>query len=239
MVEEQTLAEWGECWLREWIDEAGDDVQERETREWLAGHKRSATLDTVVRDWWHQGRDLDAHSERVQTNNDLLLYVHEWHALPIWRRFVVLRSEATPIPEVMLAKFEQWGRRLMALSRRNETGEIPPESELAKFARIRGPLAADEDAAILQALELKGTSERRVSFKKLRETELRRAIASEIAHLRRAKWPWTRIAARLDIKVQAAKDCYYEFVPSGRSKKQADSRQDIDAAMRKMVNAGK
>lgn len=240
MDETQSLAEWGEYWLRAWIDEAGSDTQLREEREWLASHKRAVTLDKVVRDWWHHGRrDLEQHFIKQRANNDLLLYVHEQHALPIWRAFLFLRAEAEPIPEAILVKFEQWGQRLVALSLRNASGKLPADSELARFDRLLGPLSSDDDTATLQALELTGTRKRHVSFKRLRDTELRRETATKIDRLRRGKVPWARIAKRLGVTEQAAKDCYYEFVPSTRSRKSVDASNGLAAAVQNMTRLSK
>jgi hypothetical protein len=233
MQDDEALTEWGERWLREWIDEASDP-QDRESREWRAGHMRAVTLDQVVRDWWHQTRGLDYATTVTEVNNELRLYVHERHALPLWRAFLYLRSEAEPIPEVLLAKFEQWGRRLLELYRRDVRRAYDPGSELERFSTQVGPISDDADTAALQLLELSGTRNRHVSFKRLRDTESRRRVASEIARLHEAGWPWKRIAARVKLNEQAAKDRYYEFVPSKRHRTAPDTAA-LAAAVRRMA----
>jgi hypothetical protein len=240
MDESESVADWGEQWLREWIDEAGSDKQERDNREWLAKGWQSLTLDRAVAgDWWHQHRGFDRSATVSRTNSELLLYVHERHALPVWRAFLQLRSEAEPIPEVILAKLEQWGRRLLELAHRSESGKLPPDGELARFETHVGPLAADDDTATLQALELTGTRRGHVSFKRLRGTETRRRVATEIDHLRRAGWQWKRIAERLGITVIAAKERYYEFVPPKPRRKELGSLRGLEDAVRDMVRVGK
>jgi hypothetical protein len=235
MQDEEPLAAWGERWLHEWIDEASDP-QDRETREWRANHMRAVNLDQVVRDWWHQTRGLDRAMTVNEVNNELRLYVHERHALPVWRSFLYLRSEGEPIPEVLLAKFEQWGRRLVELYRRDVRSKNAPDSELERFVSQVGLLSEDDDKAALQLLELSGTRNRHVSFKRLRDTESRRRAASEIARLHEAGWPWKRIAARVGLNEQAAKDRYYEFVPAKRLRKASPDTTTLDAAVRRMAS---
>jgi hypothetical protein len=168
-------------------------------------------------------------------NNDLRLYVHERHALPVWRSFLHLRSEGEPIPEVLLAKFEQWGRRLLELYALGGRRAYEPRSELARFVNQLGPLSTDDDKAILQLLELSGTRRRHVSFTRLRETEARRRVASEIARLREAGWTWKRVAVRAGLSVQAAKERYYEFVPSRRPRKALPDTTNLTDAVRRMA----
>jgi BrnA antitoxin of type II toxin-antitoxin system len=235
MQDEEPLAAWGQRWLSEWVDEA-TDPQDRETREWRAGHMRAVTLDQIVREWWHQMDGLDHAMTVNEVNNEWRLYVHERHALPVWRSFLHLRAEGEPIPEVLLAKFEQWGRRLLDLYRRDLRRSDKPDSELGRFIRQVGPLSKDDDKAALQLLELSGTRNRHVSFKRLRDTESRRRVASDIARLHDAGWPWKRIAARVGLNEQAAKDRYYEFVPAKRHRKAAADTTALATAIKRMAS---
>ena len=237
MTVEAPLFDWAERWLEEWLNEAGSNSQLREEREWLANGWRALTLDAIVREHWHLGRDLVKRGLGAHVNDELRLYAGVRHALPLWRAFLYLRSKGEPIPEVMLAKFEQWGRRLVALDRRNATGKVSTGSALASFSRGAGQLSEDDDKAALQLLELSGTRGRHVSFKRLRELEARRHVASEIAILRSLGLPWKAVAERVKVKEQAAKDLLQEFAPKRTKPGPSSSGRTIDVVMQDWVKA--
>lgn len=229
MEDVETVAEWGERWLRGWCDEPGLKQDERERRAWLAEGWRTWTLETVMsRDGWFEPLRtmLEANDHARIFNRDATLYHGTQHALPIWRLFHYYRHEGLPIPEPVLSKFDEWAGRLLRLQHDAAAG------------RLR---EGEEGLAILRALQLVGERRAPMSLRRLASIEKRRRKASEIADLRRMYGtPWRLIAERFELSEQAAKDLLYEFQPGPRRSARkrgatADHAADLAAAHRRMV----
>lgn len=225
MAKAETVAEWGERWLAEWCNEADLTDDERKTRAWLAEGWRSWTLETAMsQGWFHplasRMRQMEVDQE---IGDELAVYKGTLHALPVWRLFYYFRSEALPVPEFVLAMFEEWAGRLMRL----------------QHDAAAGKLRGDEGDAILRALQLAGDRKAHLGLKRLALLEGRRRKASDIWRLRKFYgMPWKKLAERFGVTEQAAKDLVYEFEPGSRRRAQrrkSPSMSDLAAAHRLMV----
>ncbi|MBN8508535.1 MAG: hypothetical protein J0L57_07985 [Burkholderiales bacterium] len=225
MEDAESVADWGERWLRDWCNEPGLRDDERKTRAWLAEGWRSWTLETVLspEGWFHPVIPLLKRTEvdrRVSAELDV--YRATLHALPVWRLFLYFRHEAQPVPEFVLAMFEKWGRQLLHL----------------QHDAVAGKLSGDEEGpAILRALQLAGDRKSHASLRRLAGLEARRRRAFEIWTLRKMyRTPLKVIAQRLGLTESAAKKLLYEFEPGPRRRRGAVSAgADLAAAHRRMV----
>ena len=225
----EPVAEWGERWLRDWIDEADliddENHSERRTREWLAAGWRSWSLETVMsRAGWFEptAAALVEACMRREVESEVDLYRGTLHALPVWRLFRSYRSEGRPVPEFVLAKFDQWAERLARLHGAAERGELA---------------GTDEGAAILRALQFVGDHKSHLSLSWLAALERRRRRATEIARVRR-RLSWRDVARRFHMTEQAAKELLYEFAPGprrGNRRQRAAADVDLTEAFRRMV----
>ena len=133
---------------------------------------------------------------------------------------MAFRSKGLPVPENILAKFDQWAGRLQAL----------------QHQAISNTLPRDEGELILQALELAGDRKNYRSLKRLADLQRRRRIATDIARLHERGVTWRQIASRMGLSIQAAKDVFYEFAPGTmRKNKGAAVGEGLAEAHRRMI----
>jgi hypothetical protein len=172
---------WGEEWLRAWIAEAPDDA-ERVRREWQAEGWRAWSLETWA--YWanEERRTLGGRSQSEfnvvrRAAEHLALYKRDRNGLLVWRAYREFRSEGLPVPEVILAKLDQWAAQL-------ESASGAPQ--VANAIEMSGSRGGPQAAARLFDLERQRRVVKEVAFRlKLKRpgqkmTEIYEAAAREL-----------------------------------------------------------
>lgn len=142
------VAEWGERWLSAWIDEA-TTPDERETRQWLAAGWHAWSLETWLQVMKlersaYNGKEHSEYTAEFQAMQHVRLYWREQVGLLVWRAYREYRARGEPVPEFILAKFDQWAARL-----EDASGEAAVSAAIEMSGARRGP----QGAALLSKVE--------------------------------------------------------------------------------------
>lgn len=145
----QEVADWGERWLAEWVRQAGSS-DERETRKWLATHWRDWSLEKWA--YWtnhdrltHGGKSFDEFQAAHAAHNQLATYLWDRNGLFVWRAYREYRLRGQPIPEIILAKLDQFADRLEAARTQREVASALEIDVMAQGYKRRS-LQAQADA---------------------------------------------------------------------------------------------
>jgi len=209
----ETVAQWGERWLTEWVADA--PAQDRESRQWIAdGWRRGVTLNDVI-GWWRDDARFDEHNAARRAADATLLYEATRNGMAMWRLYRAARSEAQAIPEAVLAALDRWALRL----------------ESARGAQ-----------AIARALDLAAPRGGAGGVAALRKAERSRSIAADVHMLLKLgvkpAAAYRRVASERRMSAGAVKRLWLAWLPS--VKPAGPGRPgDLEAAVRRMQQVHK
>jgi hypothetical protein len=110
------VADWGEQWVRSWVEDPSVPVDERERR---AGIWRTLTLEEVMHSWHRSderqiygGQTAEEFDVNHAAGNHAALYRRERNGLLVWQAYMEYRDAGMPVPEAILEKFDEWARAL-------------------------------------------------------------------------------------------------------------------------------
>ena len=173
-------------------------------------------LDTVMQ-WWQDGKEPEAFQAEYAAGNHLLLYLRERNGLLVWRAYAEYRAAGVAVPENILAKLDQWASWLESAS---GAAEVARAIEMAPKS---GPFGA----------------------KHLLAVERRRAIASDVEHLRthpnyRASLAkiYARIAHERRTTAGNVKRIHAEWMHPARKRSKAAAVSSLGDAMAAMTRSG-
>jgi hypothetical protein len=145
-----------------------------------------------------------------QVNEEIQLYANTGDARFLWRAFLLMRKAGDTIPEDFMAKFEQWGRKVVA---------------------------ADGLREIAAALELSGGNKRHIGPKHGASYRTRWKLAGEVAHVQRLysitlKAAKEAVARNSGLSYATVHREYHKVVPSKRRSGSASGVMAVDSALR-------
>lgn len=148
--------------------------------------------------------------EHVQeVNNEIRLYKNTGDARFLWRAFLLMRKAGDSIPESLMLKFEEWGRKL---------------------------IAEDNPRKIASALELAGGQKRHIGLKQGATYRARWMLAGEVANVK-SFYNITLteaidvVARNNKVSVAMVKKIYHQVVSSKKPAKAPSSSPDLYAVL--------
>jgi hypothetical protein len=144
----ESVSEWGERWLQEWVAEPGLSADDKHARLWLADEWRAWSLETwafwAAHDLRTFGGTVEEWNARRRAWSHLSLFPRERNGLLVWRAFAEHRAAGLPVPEAILRKFDEYAARLEGAS---------GAQQVARAIDMTGPGGGPQGAAHLAKIE--------------------------------------------------------------------------------------
>lgn len=145
-----------------------------------------------------------------EVNEEIQLYRNTGDARFLWRAFLLMRRAGDPIPEDLMLKFEEWGRKL---------------------------IAADSPRKIASALELAGGPKRHIGPKHGAAYRMRFRLAAEVANVQKLyritlTEAIAAVAHNNGVTAAVVKKAYHQVVPAKKSRQAMQTSREIDHTLR-------